>query len=199
MGLSLALGLGIGMGQPPRPFTTETVDRAFDTSILVAAVVESVGTAFLGDRIRLIEPAWRAILSELEKDPELVFRFAARKWEEIVAAAYDAEGYNVGLTRRSGDAGVDVIATSIEGPRVKIFDQVKAFGRGHLVTANDVRALMGVVAYSDATKGVVTTTSEFAPRITQDPYIGNALSAGLELVNGTALRARLIGLGKLVK
>jgi restriction system protein len=150
-----------------------------------------------GDRIRLIEPAWRAILREIDKDLELIFKFGDRKWEEIIAAAYDAEGYDVELTKRSGDGGVDVIACSIDGPRVKIFDQVKAFGKGHRVTANDVRALMGVVAYSDATRGVVTTTSEFAPRIVHDPYISEALKHDLQLVDGVALRERLTRLAPL--
>ena len=116
--------------------------------------------------------------------------------EEIVAAAYEAEGYAVELTPRSGDGGVNVIATLHNGPLVRIFDQVKAYGRGNLVPANDVRALMGVVAHSDATKGVVTTTSDFAPKIREDKYISDALSRGLELVNGEALRSRLQALRK---
>jgi hypothetical protein len=60
-----------------------------------------------------------------------------------------------------------------------------------------VRALMGVVAYSDATRGVVTTTSGFAPKIRLDPCIGEALKHDLELVDGVALQERLARLKKL--
>lgn len=192
--LGIGVGIGIGLWNTPSPPRVAAVERAIEGSILLAAVVDYLGITPRGDRVRLIEPAWNAVLFEIEKDPDLIFRFADRKWEEIIAAAYDAEGYAVELTKRSGDGGVDVIACSVEGPRVKIFDQVKAFGKGHRVSANDVRALMGVVAYSDATKGVVTTTSEFAPRIQQDPYISEALKHDLQLVDGVALRERLLRL-----
>jgi hypothetical protein len=58
---------------------------------------------------------------------------------------------------------------------------------------------MGVVAYSDATRGVVTTTAEFAPRIRDDPYISNALAEGLELIDGAALHRRLMTLRRAIK
>jgi restriction system protein len=89
---------------------------------------------------------------------------------------------------------VDVIAESKDGPRVRIFDQAKRYARGHLVPANDIRALMGTWAFSDATQGVVTTTSDFARRIGDDPYIQNAITSGLRLINGTTLLQQLADL-----
>ncbi|MEZ4444551.1 MAG: restriction endonuclease [Polyangiaceae bacterium] len=192
----MAPGVGVGVSSAFHQHRPAVIERAYDAGILLAGVVDLVGKTVVGDRIRLIEPAWQAILDVLEKDPSAAFQIKPRKWEELVAAAYDAEGFEVDLTPRSGDGGVDVIATLPSGPRVRIFDQVKAYGRGNLVPANDVRALMGVVAHSDATKGVVTTTSDFAPRIREDKYIADALRKGLELVNGDALRQRLQKLRK---
>jgi restriction system protein len=194
MGPGLGIGIGIGIGSSS--YAPAVIQRAYDAGLLLAGVVELVGKTLDGDRIRLIEPAWQAILRVLEADPDAAFQIKPRKWEELVAAAYEAEGYLVELTPRSGDGGVDVIATLESGSRVRIFDQVKAYGRGHLVLANDVRALMGVVAHSDATKGVVTTTSDFAPKIREDKYIAHAIRSGLELVNGTGLRQRLQALKK---
>ena len=75
---------------------------------------------------------------------------------------------------------------------VRFIDQVKAYKPGHLVTAEEVRAL-GFVLVSDrsANKGVVTTTSDFAPKITQDPLISPHVPNRLELINGTELVQRL--------
>ncbi|MBK8994123.1 MAG: restriction endonuclease [Myxococcales bacterium] len=42
-----------------------------------------------------------------------------RKWEEIIAAAYDAEGYAVELTKRSGDGGRRCDRVLGRGPRVQ--------------------------------------------------------------------------------
>jgi restriction system protein len=60
-----------------------------------------------------------------------------------------------------------------------------------------VRAL-GFVLTSDqnATKGFVTTTSDFAPRISDDPLIKPHIPYRIELVNGAELIKRL---GELVK
>jgi restriction system protein len=40
----------------------------------------------------------------------------------------------------------------------------------------------------DVSKGIITTTSDFPPRIADDPFIKPFLPTRLELVNGTALR-----------
>src|SRR5207249_1009544 len=94
-------------------------------------------------------------------------------WEEIIAAAYQAAGFDeVTLTPRSADGGRDVIAVRRGRYSVRLLDQVKAYGPNHLVTADEVRSLMGVLS-SDrgASKGVLTTTSDFAPRLKDDPGI----------------------------
>jgi Restriction endonuclease len=46
-----------------------------------------------------------------------------------------------------------------------VIEQVKAYKPMHLVTANDVRALIGVLAGHGASKGCLSTTSDFAPMI----------------------------------
>jgi restriction endonuclease Mrr len=95
------------------------------------------------------------------------------------------------LTPRSGDHGRDVIAIKKGLGSVRIIDQVKAFKPPNLVTADDVRALMGVLQGDGASKGFLTTTTDFAPRLRADPLIVPFMPARLELVNGTALLARL--------
>jgi restriction system protein len=161
-------------------------------SLLLQAVVEAKAQTSEGNLIIALAPAWLAIVAELQKDPSIAFKLGWRKWEEIIAAAYERDGYEVILTPRSGDGGRDVIATSSGRGTVRILDQVKAHGPEHRVSANDVRALLGVL-YSDskASKGVVTTTSDFAPGIDTDPSIQPFVPTRLELVNGETLRTRL--------
>ena len=55
-------------------------------------------------------------------------------------------------------------------------DHVKAYRPGHLVTANDVRALFGVVVADGASKGFLTTTSDFAPRLLKDTLLAPLIS-----------------------
>ncbi|MCP3944118.1 MAG: restriction endonuclease [Desulfobacteraceae bacterium] len=96
-----------------------------------------------------------------------------RKWEEIIAGSYERAGFDeVILTPISGDLGRDIIAIKSGIGAIRVIDQVKAYKPGHVVSANDVRAFIGVLsADQNATKGVMTTTSVFAPKIYNDPSI----------------------------
>lgn len=100
------------------------------------------------------------------------------------------------LTPRSGDFGRDVIAIKKGLGEVRVIDQVKAYKPGHLVTANDVRALMGVLQNDGASKGFLTTTSDFAPKMGDDPLITPFIPQRLELINGDKLILRLQELAK---
>ena len=57
--------------------------------------------------------------------------------------------------------------------------------------ANDVRALMGVIQGDRASKGFLTTTSDFAPKIQDDHIIQSFIPDRLELINGPSLLNRL--------
>jgi restriction system protein len=129
----------------------------------------------------------------MKGDPSIIYQIDDRKWEELIAAAYKKAGFDeVILTPRSNDHGRDVIAVKHGFWSVRIIDQVKAYGPGHLVTANDVRALVGVLlSDQNATKGIVTTTSDFAPKIHEDPFIKPHIPYRLDLVNGVELVKRL--------
>lgn len=87
--------------------------------------------------------------------------------------------------------GRDVIAVKKGLGSIRVIDQVKAYKPGHLVTANDVRALFGVLQRDGASKGFITTTSDFAPRIKDDPLLIPFMPSRLELINGTMLLKRL--------
>lgn len=163
-----------------------------DTSMIMQSVVEFGASTHDGRIIRAVTLPWFDIVHALQKDPGVAFRLTPRQWEELIAGAYERAGFDeVILTPRSGDLGRDVIAVKHGLGTIRIIDQVKAYKPGHLVNADDVRALFGVVIADRASKGFLTTTSDFAPRLRQDPLIADQLGARIELVNGTQLLSRL--------
>jgi restriction system protein len=101
------------------------------------------------------------------------------------------------LTRRSGDDGRDVIATTKGVGCIKILGSVKAYKPGHLVTHEHVREILGVLlAEPNASKAIITTTSDFAPKIRSNPRIATFLPTRLELMNGEQLQKWLADLTK---
>ena len=152
-------------------------------SIVLKALLELVVPTKEGDLIRAVAVPWFEILERIKKDPKSVYQIDPRTWEEIIAGAYTRAGFDeVILTPRSGDKGRDVVATRNGVGSIRIFDQVKAYKPGHVVTAEEVRAMIGVVTGAqNVSKGVVTTTSEFAPRLTEDEYIKPLIPYRLEL------------------
>jgi restriction system protein len=100
----------------------------------------------------------------------------------LIAGAYEREGYVVELTERSNDKGKDVIATRLGIGSVRIFDEVKRYKITRPVTAKEVRALVGTIGMKgNVSKGVLTTTSHFAPTLLDDPDIARLVPHRLEL------------------
>jgi restriction system protein len=167
------------------------------TSLLLQTVVLSGEKTDEGQIIEAVSLPWLEIVKYFEKYPTAIYQISDRKLEEIIAGAYKRAGFDeVILTPRSGDFGRDVIAIKRGLGTIRVIDQAKAYKPGHLVTANDVRALAGVLHCDGASKGFITTTSDFAPRIKTDPLIKPLMPSRLELINGEALVKRLIELGK---
>jgi restriction system protein len=160
------------------------------TALVVQALVESYGQTAEGSLIKAVVLPWRSVIRRLEKDWSMAFQIPPRIWEEMIAAAFDQEGYDeVTLTPRSKDRGRDVIAVKHGIGCIRIIDSVKAYKPSHLVKHDDVRALLGVLSGDlKASKGIVTTTSDFAPGIATDPLIAPFVPTRLELMNGEILK-----------
>lgn len=166
-------------------------------SIFLQTVVHSIRSNHDGALIEAVTLPWFDIIEILQRDPKAAFEIADRKWEEIIAGAYKAAGFeSVVLTPRSGDHGRDVIAEKHGIGVVRVIDQVKAYKPHVLVKANDVRALMGVLHTDGAAKGFVTTTSDFAPRLINDPLIAPLIPSRLGLINGSQLVERLVDIAR---
>jgi restriction system protein len=174
-----------------------TAATAANAQFLLQAVVVPGEKTHEGQIIEAVTVPWFDIIEAILKDPKTAFEISPRKWEEIVAGAYHRAGFDeITLTPPSGDGGRDVIAVKKGLGVVRIIDQVKAFGPTHLVSANDVRALMGVLHCDGASKGFLTTTSDFAPLLRTDPLISPLIPQRLGLVDGKMLVGRLRDLTK---
>jgi restriction system protein len=150
--------------------------------ILLQAVVVSGDKTSEGQIIEAVAIPWFKINEMIQRDPRTIYEIDWRKWEEIIAGAYKQQGFDVMLTPRSNDGGVDVIATLPGFGSIRYFDQVKAYAAGRVVTANDVSALLGALdRFGNVSKGIVTTTSEFAPGIATDPTFQRFMPYRLEL------------------
>jgi restriction system protein len=182
------LGASTALGMANVDFTALTA-----SNFLLQAVVLTGARTDEGHIIESIAPAWCEIARVLCANPALMYQIDHRKWEELIAGTYKQAGFDeVILTPRSGDFGRDVIAIKHGYWTVRFIDQVKAFAPQRLVTADDVRALLGVLSADPrASKGIITTTSDFAPRIMQDDLLRPFIPTRLELINGKNLIHRL--------
>ncbi len=140
-----------------------------------------------GKLIHAITIPWTAIILELEKDPAFLYKIHWRRLEEMIAAAYEEAGWEqVILTPGSGDLGRDIVATRSDFGSIRIYDQVKAFAPHRKVSANDARAMIGVLSSQpNVSKVILTTTSSFAPGIEKE--LADFIPYRLELRDGTSL------------
>ncbi len=174
---------------------TASVPRSFSITkpdthevLLQAAVVELGALTSEGHIIQAVTLPWHRLSEELVRDPRRLFDFAKypRKFEEFIAGAYEEDGWQVVLTPPSGDLGRDVIARKPGFMKIRIIDQCKAFSQGRVVTAHHVRAMVGVLSRDqNVSKGVITTTSKFAPRVQAE--FKDFMPNRLQLIDGPAL------------
>lgn len=176
----------------------ELIEEARQTPLLIQAVVQPYEKTSEGELVKTLLFPWKAIVERLQSDWHEAYGISSRIWEEILAGAFDQAGYDeVTLTPRSGDLGRDVIAVKRGVGSIRIIDSVKAYKPGHLVKHDDVRALAGVLhADPNASKGILSTTSDFAPGIESDLLLRSLMPFRLELMNGIRLKqwlGQLIG------
>src|SRR6185295_14553508 len=164
-------------------------------TVLMQAVVSLGEQTPDGHRIQAVTLPWFTLIQEIQRDPACLSQIDWRKLEELVAGAYEQAGYDVVLTPRSADRGRDIVAVKHGVCSIRIIDQVKAYAPHRRVTANDVRALIGVLfSEPNTSKGIVTTSATFAPGIWSDPTIKPFIPYRLELRDGEQLRAWLLDL-----
>ena len=153
------------------------------SEFLIKSLLHFADRSKEGILVRAVAVPWFEIMAMLRQDPEAVYKIPARTWEEIIAGAYERAGFDeVILTPRSGDKGRDIVATKSGIGSIRIFDQVKAYSAKRVVSADEVRAMLGVITGAqNVSKAVITTTSHFAPRVESDEYLSPYIPYRLEL------------------
>lgn len=150
----------------------------------------------LGDRtadgaiVSAVRLPWFKISEEIRNNRQFLQQFPGnhRAFEGFLAGIYDQHGFEVVLTPQRADGGRDVIATRPGICSIRILGQAKAYSPGHLVTHDEVRAMLGVLsADQNASKGMIVTTSDFQPGVYKTDQIQQFVPHRLELVNGLAL------------
>lgn len=162
--------------------------------LLEAAIVNFGDKTTEGQLIKEVAIPWFQIIKELERDPEFLSKLSPRKFEELIAGAYEQEGWDeVILTPRSRDGGRDVIATRRDFGSIRFIDEVKKYKPGSLVPPSVARSIIGVLERDkNVSKAVITTTARISPRIEKE--FGALIPNRLVLKDGKELKAWLLTL-----
>lgn len=160
-------------------------------AVVLQALIEPQEKVSDGFVVQCMAIPWHEIARRVSEDPEFLLQFVGhhRKFEEFLAATYDRAGFDeVILTPQRGDRGRDVIAIKKGYGSIRILDQAKAYKPGHLVTHDDVRAMLGVLTTDrNSSKVVISTTSDFQPGIIESDEFADFMPYRLELKNGKNL------------
>jgi restriction system protein len=158
-------------------------------SLVIQGLIVPETNVSEGILVKSFSLAWLEVAQKLGRDWSLAMQLTPRQWEEMVAGAFDKASYRVVLTPSSGDYGRDLIATKSGTGAVRLLGSVKRYAPDHRVDAEACRSLLGVLNMDpNATKGIITTTSEFAPGVYTDPSIAPAVPYRLELKDGKQLQ-----------
>jgi restriction system protein len=172
-----------------------TVQSANDELVVGMGIVKLGERVDEGELVEAVTIPWKTLARALASNPDLLYQFEPRKFEELVAAAYHEDGYEVTLTPRSGDGGKDVIATRRGRFSVRFLDQMKRYKPGSVVTADEVRAMYGVLTKDSlASKAYITTTANFAPGVKKE--FATEIPTRLDLRNGAELRDWIVDLAR---
>lgn len=109
-----------------------------------------------------LEEINKELIRYLAANPSKMRELSPRKFEELVADMFSNQGYDVTLTQRSNDGGMDIIAVqrSDIGTIMTIIE-CKRYAPDNKVGVDIVRGVYGVVEQQRATRGIIATTSFF--------------------------------------
>jgi restriction system protein len=158
-------------------------------TLTISGLIVPAGQDAEGVLVKSYGALWLEMARQLGSDWTKALALSPRQWEEMLAGAFDKEGYQVTLTPSSGDRGRDIIAVRDGIGSMRILGSMKRYAPDNLVTRAHVHEMFGVVN-SDlgATKGIIATTSDFAPQLLSDPGLAKAIPYRLQLMNGSQLQ-----------
>lgn len=162
------LALGPAMGNPRLLLEWAHWNREEAPESAFATILGGDGKPIPSDDDRLVRVELTAsavndvLIAELAKRPHLIHELSPRQFEELVAELYERSGFEVELTQASKDGGVDIYAFQRApfGSFLTIVD-CKHHRPDRPVQVGLIRQLYGTVMATDASVGVIATTSYF--------------------------------------
>ena len=100
-----------------------------------------------------------ALIKRLRDSPKELLTLDRRVFEQLVAELFSGFGYQVELTSKSKDGGVDIVAIKHDDFDLRYLIQCKRPDPGNPVGIDVVRNLIGVMKNNPASKVVVATTT----------------------------------------
>lgn len=143
-------------------------------------VLESFDLRYAGGKRVLAHGAESDVPTDISED---MTSLSPTEFERQIVSLFQRMGYVAEHTGRTGDHGIDLVATSeaaITGGRLVI--QCKRYAQGNNVGEPEVRDLYGAVTDARASKGILVTTSDFTTAARRF-----AANKPLELINGSKL------------
>jgi restriction endonuclease/response regulator receiver domain-containing protein len=101
------------------------------------------------------------LLSLLEKDPSLFYALDPFKFEEVVGDIIAKYGFDIEMTGKTWDGGIDFFAIKRDLSRSLYIVQCKRYKREKLVRVGEVRELYGVKTDFQASNALLVTTSYY--------------------------------------
>lgn len=102
----------------------------------------------------------RARYIDKEQPREIFLNLTPREFEKLVASLYQDLDYDVSLTKKSYDGGIDINAER-QSPTLKEKIVIQCKNYKAKISVDEIRKLLGVVADTKSTKGVIVTSSDF--------------------------------------
>ena len=113
-------------------------------------------------RIEIIADVGESMIREIRKRPELIHQLNPRKFEEFVAELLRRNGFDVQLTPRSKDGGLDMFVREKNALGTFLYlVECKKYRPDRPVQVKVVRELFGTLYNQQANAGILVTTSQF--------------------------------------
>jgi len=107
-----------------------------------------------------IDEIIRAKYFEMKHPIEVLYNLSPEEFEYLVAELFYEMGYDVELTKKTHDNGIDVIAKNNSvTKREMILIQCKKHKQK--ITVKDIRELIGIIEIYNATKGIFCTANDY--------------------------------------
>ncbi|MYM80785.1 MULTISPECIES: restriction endonuclease [Duganella] len=105
----------------------------------------------------------REMFAYLARHPEQMRLITPRRFEELVAAIFRNNGFEVTLTPETRDGGIDIFAVqkNVFGGDLLHLIECKRYAANNKVGIGVVQRMAGVVDQHRANRGIIVTTSSF--------------------------------------